>query len=270
LRGGCCKSPGEPAGSVLRPGSENGQVVRRARAAARHAGALDISGTHFREGAAPFPRRLCATASAKSGRRQRRRAWPSTWVVRSLSDAIQQWNATGRGPPGRAILAHEAPSDDRHFLPRRLVRRRGRRARRRAPTRPRARRRRDRQHSARYAGERRTGHPSIRREAASPAAESPAPAARRRTQLTAAPTGGAGDESAAPGRIDRSAGRVAAAFRAKEQCALGHWDRDQALSRHWTTPMLTFWATTHSGIEWGVARLDPPGGAGVLSRGAGC
>jgi hypothetical protein len=52
--------------------------------------------------------------------------------------------------------------------------------------------------------------------------------------------------------------------RAKEQCALGHWDRDQALSHHWTTPMLTFWATAHSGIEWGVARLDPPGGAGVL------
>jgi hypothetical protein len=56
--------------------------------------------------------------------------------------------------------------------------------------------------------------PSIRREPACPAAESAAPAARRRPQLTAAPTGGAGDEPAALGPIDGSAARVAAAVRA--------------------------------------------------------
>ena len=60
------QSPGEPAGSVLRPGSENGQVVRHAPPAARHAGELGISGTHFRERAAPFPRRLYATATVRS------------------------------------------------------------------------------------------------------------------------------------------------------------------------------------------------------------
>jgi hypothetical protein len=168
----------------------------------------------------PLPRgggTFSETALCNSLREERAPATPSG-VALNLGRpvALRRDSALerdGPGQPSRAILAHEAPSDDRHLLPRRLVRRRWRRARRRAPTRPRARRRRDRQHSARYAGERRTGHPSIRREAASPAAESPAPAARRRTQLTAAPTGGAGDESAAPGRIDRSAGRVAAAFR---------------------------------------------------------
>jgi hypothetical protein len=60
------QSPGEPAGSVLRPGSENGQVVRHTPAAARHGGRLSISGTHFRERAAPLPRRLYATATSKS------------------------------------------------------------------------------------------------------------------------------------------------------------------------------------------------------------
>jgi hypothetical protein len=58
------------------------------------------------------------------------------------------------------------------------------------------------------------GTPAIRREPACPAAESAAPAARRRPQLTAAPTGGAGDEPAALGPIDGSAARVAAAVRA--------------------------------------------------------
>jgi hypothetical protein len=48
------QSPGSPAGSVLRPGSENGQAVRHAPTAARHAGRLSVSGTHFRERAAPF------------------------------------------------------------------------------------------------------------------------------------------------------------------------------------------------------------------------
>jgi hypothetical protein len=62
------QSPGELAGFVLRPGSENGQVVRHAPTAARHAGQLSISSTHFRERAAPFRRRLYATATAQSRR----------------------------------------------------------------------------------------------------------------------------------------------------------------------------------------------------------
>jgi hypothetical protein len=40
----------------------------------------------------------------KAGAGNDRRAWPSTWVFRSLSDAIRQWNATGRSQLGRAIL----------------------------------------------------------------------------------------------------------------------------------------------------------------------
>jgi hypothetical protein len=65
LHGGCCTKP-RRAGSVLRPGSENGQVGRHAPTAARHAGQLSISSTHFRERAAPFPKRLYATATMES------------------------------------------------------------------------------------------------------------------------------------------------------------------------------------------------------------
>jgi hypothetical protein len=58
----------EAAGSVLRPGSENGQVFPHARPAARDAGRLSLSGTHFRERGAPLPRRLYATATMESDR----------------------------------------------------------------------------------------------------------------------------------------------------------------------------------------------------------
>src|SRR5215207_2042468 len=63
------QTPGELAGSVLRPGSENGQVCPHARPAALDAAPPSRSGTHFRERAAPFPRRLCATASRESAAR---------------------------------------------------------------------------------------------------------------------------------------------------------------------------------------------------------
>ena len=54
---------GELAGSVLRLGSKNGQVVRHAPRAPRGPARLNRSGPHFRERAAPFRRRLYATAS---------------------------------------------------------------------------------------------------------------------------------------------------------------------------------------------------------------
>jgi hypothetical protein len=47
--------------------------------------------------------RECRVAR-RAGAGSDRRAWPSTWIVWSLSDAIRQWNAMGRGQPGRAIL----------------------------------------------------------------------------------------------------------------------------------------------------------------------
>ncbi len=65
MRGGCCTTLGELSGSVLRVSSENLQVVCRAPPAACDVAPLSRSGTHLRDRAAPFPRRLCATASAQ-------------------------------------------------------------------------------------------------------------------------------------------------------------------------------------------------------------
>ncbi|MGH2740969.1 MAG: DUF2938 family protein [Thermoleophilaceae bacterium] len=57
------QSPAELAGSVLSVGCENGHRRRHARAGRRDVGALNRAGAHFRERAAAFPKRLCATAS---------------------------------------------------------------------------------------------------------------------------------------------------------------------------------------------------------------
>jgi transposase len=56
-------TPGELPGSVLRVGSENDHLVRRERAVRRELVALGCAGVHFRERAAAFPKRRCATAS---------------------------------------------------------------------------------------------------------------------------------------------------------------------------------------------------------------
>ena len=56
----------ELAGSVLRVGTENGHLLRHARAGRRDVVALNRAGAHFRERAAAFPKRLCATASTRS------------------------------------------------------------------------------------------------------------------------------------------------------------------------------------------------------------
>ncbi|MDQ3240109.1 MAG: hypothetical protein M3Q43_01700, partial [Actinomycetota bacterium] len=53
-------------------GYENGHLVRRAQAIRRDVVAPSRSGTHCRESAAAFPRRLCATATAPSDNADRR------------------------------------------------------------------------------------------------------------------------------------------------------------------------------------------------------
>jgi hypothetical protein len=145
--------------------------------------------------------REARTVPVREGQARATTAGPGPQLGSSARSPTRFSSGTRRAAVSQAAryCAHETPGDGRDFLPSRLLRRRWRRARRRAPTRPRARRRRDRQHSARYASERGTGHSSIRRAASCPAAESAAPAARRRAQLTAAPTAEAGDQPAAPG-----------------------------------------------------------------------
>ena len=60
------QTPGELAGSLLRVGSENGHlIIRRAQGLRGDVAAYGSSGRHFLERAAPFQRRLCATASAE-------------------------------------------------------------------------------------------------------------------------------------------------------------------------------------------------------------
>ena len=58
------QTPGKAAGPLLRVGSEIGQLVRRKRVVCRNVVPHSCSGVHFRERAARFLRRLCATASA--------------------------------------------------------------------------------------------------------------------------------------------------------------------------------------------------------------
>jgi hypothetical protein len=67
-------SPGELPGSVLRVGSENGNLVRRGWPARGRIAAYGCSGMHFRVGAEAFPKRLWATASVLCGKADRRRA----------------------------------------------------------------------------------------------------------------------------------------------------------------------------------------------------
>jgi hypothetical protein len=57
------QTPGEAAGSLLRVGSEIGHLVRRERVVRRKVVPHGGSVLHFRERAARFLRRLCATAS---------------------------------------------------------------------------------------------------------------------------------------------------------------------------------------------------------------
>jgi hypothetical protein len=54
---------GEPAGSLLRVGSENRHRIRRERTVRHEVIARGCSGVHFHERAAALLRRLCATAS---------------------------------------------------------------------------------------------------------------------------------------------------------------------------------------------------------------
>jgi hypothetical protein len=57
------KTPGEPAGSPVRVGSENGHLVRRTQAVRREGVVHDGSEVHLRERAARFLERLFPTAS---------------------------------------------------------------------------------------------------------------------------------------------------------------------------------------------------------------
>jgi len=57
------QTPGEAAGSLLRVGSEIGHLVRRERVVRRKVVPHGGSVLHFRERAARFLGRLCATAS---------------------------------------------------------------------------------------------------------------------------------------------------------------------------------------------------------------
>jgi hypothetical protein len=62
------QTPGEAAGSLLRVGSEIGHLVRRERVVRRKVVPHGGSVVHFRERAARFLRRLCATASVRCER----------------------------------------------------------------------------------------------------------------------------------------------------------------------------------------------------------
>ena len=61
------QTPGELPGSVLRVGSKKLRSIDRTPPAARDVALRGRSGTHFRELAALFLRRLCATASRGRG-----------------------------------------------------------------------------------------------------------------------------------------------------------------------------------------------------------
>jgi hypothetical protein len=62
------QTPGEPAGSFLRAGSENGHLVHRAQFVHRAVVAHGWAGMSFRVRAAAFPKRLYATASVQCRR----------------------------------------------------------------------------------------------------------------------------------------------------------------------------------------------------------
>jgi hypothetical protein len=108
------QTPGELAGSVLRVGSETRQVVRHAPPAGHDVAPLNRSGTDFREHAAPFPKRLYATASMRR----------STDLI---GDSDADWKHLQRTSTGRA---RSATSDDCSARPSRSLRAVGRRARR--------------------------------------------------------------------------------------------------------------------------------------------
>ena len=110
------QTPSELAGSVLRPGSENGQVVRHAPPAARDDARLSRSGPHFCERAAPFPRRLYATASPGSGHLRRPHETPArekgraSLLERSSLLRVAQCRRGGPSAPGSPCSGHETAS----------------------------------------------------------------------------------------------------------------------------------------------------------------
>jgi hypothetical protein len=96
------QTPGELAGSVLRVGSETRQVVRHAPPASHDVAPLNRSGTDFREHAAPFPKRLYATASREStsenSREFKRRSGPLGPLV-SAGEARRRRAVGATSPP---------------------------------------------------------------------------------------------------------------------------------------------------------------------------
>jgi hypothetical protein len=62
-RGGCCNTPGERAGSLLRVGCGNGDLIGRAQAVHGDVVAMNRSGIHFCEHTPVSRGRLYATAS---------------------------------------------------------------------------------------------------------------------------------------------------------------------------------------------------------------
>src|SRR5215218_10261371 len=71
------KTPGEPAGSPVRVGSENGHLVRRTQAVRREGVVHDGSEVHLRKRAARFLERLFPTATStnSTARVTRRRCY---------------------------------------------------------------------------------------------------------------------------------------------------------------------------------------------------
>jgi hypothetical protein len=84
------QTPGEAAGSLLRVGSEIGHLVRRERVVRRKVVPHGGSVLHFRERAARFLRRLCATASRDLD------SPPARFVTPAL-DEVGAWQPINRG-----------------------------------------------------------------------------------------------------------------------------------------------------------------------------
>jgi hypothetical protein len=107
------QTPGELAGSVLTPGSENGQLVRQAPPAAGNAARLSRSGPQFCERAAPFPRRLCATASRGRGTKPTATSPDCCFGRRLPHKAVSEKTQLARGSARQRSHARR-PRDGRH------------------------------------------------------------------------------------------------------------------------------------------------------------
>jgi hypothetical protein len=112
------KTPREPAGSLVRAGSENDHLVRRTQPARRERTVHGGSEVHLRKRAAPFLGRLFPTASPRNSTPNLRVCCSSITVVSALRSAVSL--SSGRSGPrlisGSSLgspVCPRAPVDER-------------------------------------------------------------------------------------------------------------------------------------------------------------